>query len=418
LGKTKKAKTSHLCKKKSTMKRIGIILFTLLTFIGCRKDHEDHEEIHEIKVAALLSQTGGWSNLGITSKASLEIAAEEINADFKCRHIPFRIELTVFETQLDPIIAAQTIENISANGYKFVIGPQSSAELALVKPIADSLGILVVSQGSTASSLSIANDMIFRYVPGDQIEGAALANSIKNAGKQALVTLARNDAGNLGLQNSVGNNFTSLGGNVVSVGNYETTVTDFTTVLANVKSQILSFNGSYTNDQIAVYLASFDEAVALFNQASSDPTLTGVNWYGGDGFVKNAALLQDPAAAQFALATNFFCPDFGLPMSTEYLWSSIITTINGMTGIQSDAYTLAAYDAMHVISKMIEAEDGIPSSAASLQSAFINSSNGYSGATGVISLNENGDRSSGSFNYWGIENVNGTYQWVFVGQSE
>jgi ABC-type branched-subunit amino acid transport system substrate-binding protein len=105
-------------------------------------------------------------------------------------------------------------------------------------------------------------------------------------------------------------------------------------------------------------------------------------------------------------------------MSTEYLWSSVITSINGMTGILSDAYTLAAYDAMFVISKLVDNETGIPGSAASLQSAFINASNGFSGATGVISLNENGDRSSGSFNYWGLENVNGTYQWVFVGQSE
>ena len=398
-----------------------LFLVFSLTLFGCKKDHDDHddyEDFQQIKVAALLSQTGDWSNLGMTSKAALEIAVDEINADFKSRHIPFRFELTVFETQLDPIIAAQTVENISSSGYKFIIGPQSSAELALVKPIADSLGILVVSQGSTASSLAIANDMVFRFVPGDQIEGVALANSIKNAGKQSLVTLARNDAGNLGLQSSVGNNFTNLGGNVISVGAYETTTTDFTTVLADVKSQIIGLNSTYTNDQIAVYLASFDEAVAMFNQASSDPILFGVNWYGGDGFVKNSALLQDPLASQFAVATNFFCPDFGLPLSTEYLWSAIISTIDGMTGIQSDAYTLAAYDAMYVISKLVENEDGIPGNSASLQSAFLNASNGYSGATGVISLNDNGDRSSGSFNYWGLENVNGTFQWVFVGQSE
>ena len=397
-----------------------VLAFSLALF-GCKKDHDDHddyEDFQQIKVAALLSQTGDWSNLGMTSKAALEIAVDKINDDFKSRHIPFRFELTVFETQLDPIIAAQTVENISSSGYKFIIGPQSSAELALVKPIADSLGILVVSQGSTASSLAIANDMVFRFVPGDQIEGAALANSIKNAGKQALVTLARNDAGNLGLQSSVGNNFTNLGGNLISVGTYETTTTDFTTVLADVKSQIIGLNSTYTNDQIAVYLASFDEAVAMFNQASSDPILFGVNWYGGDGFVKNSALLQDPLASQFAVATNFFCPDFGLPLSTEYLWSAIIFTIDGMTGIQSDAYTLAAYDAMYVISKLVENEDGIPGNSASLQSAFLNASNGYSGATGIISLNDNGDRSSGSFNYWGLENVNGTYQWVIVGQSE
>ena len=108
---------------KKIMKKLLVLLFCVITIVSCRKDH-DHEEVHEIKVAALLSQTGGWSNLGITSKASLEIAVDEINADFKCRHIPFRMELTVFETQLDPVIAAQTVENISASGYKFIIGPQ------------------------------------------------------------------------------------------------------------------------------------------------------------------------------------------------------------------------------------------------------------------------------------------------------
>ncbi len=409
------------------MKKLLVLLFCVISIVSCRKDHDDHddhddyddhEECTTVKVAALVSQTGSWSNLGITSKEAIEIAIEAINEDFDERDIPFQFELTVFDTQLNPAIAAQTVENISSGDFKFIIGPQSSAELAAIKPLADSLGILVVSQGSTASSLSIANDMVFRYVPGDQIEGAAMANTIQSQGKQALVTVARNDAGNLGLQNSVGNNFSSLGGNVISVGNYETTTTDFTTVLANVKSQIVSLNSIYTSNQIAVYLASFDEAIALFEQASTDPILSGVSWYGGDGFVRNQDLLLNPAAAQFAINTNFFCPDFGLPSSTENIWSSIISEISALCGIQSDAYTLAAYDAMFVISQMIENEDGIPENANDLKAAFMSASNGYSGATGVITLNDNGDRASGSYDYWGVENVNGVLQYVFVGQSE
>lgn len=410
---------------KKIMKKLFILFFLAMAVVSCEKDHDDHdddyddhEECTTVKVAALVSQTGAWSNLGITSKEAIEIAIEAINDDFDERDIPFQFELTIFDTQLDPAIAAQTVENISSGGFKFIIGPQSSAELAAVRQLADSLGILVVSQGSTASSLSIANDMIFRYVPGDQIEGAALANSIQSVGKQALVTVARNDAGNLGLQSSVGNNFSSLGGNVISVGNYATNTTDFTTILASVKSQIVSLNATYTNDKIAVYLASFDEAIALFEQASTDPVLAGVNWYGGDGFVRNQDLLLNPAAAQFAINTNFFCPDFGLPSSTENIWSSIISEIAVLCGIQSDAYTLAAYDAMFVISKVIENEDGIPENKNDLKAAFMSASNGYSGATGIISLNENGDRANGSFDYWGVEDVNGVLQYVFVGQSE
>lgn len=402
------------------MKKLLLLILCVSVLVSCRKDHEhdQHEEVTTIKVAALLSQTGGWSNLGISSKSALDLAVEEVNYNFHCAHVPFKIELTVFETQLNPVIAAQTMENIASEGFSFVIGPQSSAELALVKPLADSLGILVVSQGSTASSLAIPNDMVFRFVPGDQIEGAAIANTMIIDGKQALVTVARNDAGNIGLQSSVGANFTNGGGVAISLGTYETTTTDFTAVLIDIKNQIMNLQDSYSNAQIAVYLASFDEATLLFNQASSDPILSSVNWYGGDGFVKNQSLLSDPLAAQFAMTTNFFCPDFGLPMATESVWSSLLSSISSVSGVEADAYTLAAYDALYVIAKLVESNNGIPAGGPNLKTAFFNAANGYSGATGMINLNENGDRSNGTFNYWGLENANGTYQWVFVGQSE
>jgi branched-chain amino acid transport system substrate-binding protein len=403
------------------MKKLLVLLFCIVSIVSCRKDHDDHDDhddFQEIKVAALLSQTGGWSNLGITSKAALEIAVDEINHDFECRDIPFRFELTVFETQLDPLIAAQTVENISSSGYKFIIGPQSSAELALVKPLADSLGILVISQGSTASSLSIPNDMVFRLVPGDQIEGAAIANSMISEGKQAVVTVARNDLGNIGLQTSLGANFVNNGGVIIPLGTYETATTDFTAVLADIKNQIMNLQDAYSNDQIAVYLASFDEATLIFNQAGSDDILSSVNWYGGDGFVKNASILSDPLASEFAIATHFYCPDFGLPLSTENMWSSLLTNIYSLCNVQADAYTIAAYDAMYLTAKLVEDNDGVPSDNNALKSTFMNAANGYSGATGVIELNENGDRANGSFNYWGLENTNGIYQWVYVGQSE
>ena len=33
-------------------------------------------------------------------------------------------------------------------------------------------------------------------------------------------------------------------------------------------------------------------------------------------------------------------------------------------------------------------------------------------------LNANGDRANGTFDYWGVENNNGVYNWYFVGQSQ
>jgi ABC-type branched-subunit amino acid transport system substrate-binding protein len=42
----------------------------------------------------------------------------------------------------------------------------------------------------------------------------------------------------------------------------------------------------------------------------------------------------------------------------------------------------------------------------------------YSGATGSILLNDKGDRSNGTFDYWGLQNNGGAYSWVFVGTSQ
>jgi len=420
----------HLCFQILNMKKKNFALIILMAlslfWVGCKKDDHDHddddhdtcENVVLVKVAALVSETGDWSNLGLSSEAAIEIAIEEINADFETRDLPYRFELTVFDTQLNPVLAASSMQNLADAGFRIVIGPQSSSEVGAVKALADSLGILVVSQGSTASSLAIADDFVFRYVPGDQIEGAAMANTMYTAGKQAMVTLARNDAGNLGLQNAVTTYFTAAGGTAVSAGNYDPVTTDFSTSLTAVRNEIQNLNATYPLSAIGVYLASFDEAVALFNQAATDPILASVHWYGGDGFIRNEALLADPLASQFAVNTQFFSPEFGLPSSTESIWSPLLTDVYARSGVVGDAYTLTAYDAMKVVAKLIENNAGIPTSSSTFKTEFFNLSNSHSGATGVISLNAAGDRANGSFDYWGVEVVNGVYGWVYVGSSE
>ena len=58
---------------------------------------------------------------------------------------------------------------------------------------------------------------------------------------------------------------------------------------------------------------AIDECVSLFNEASTDPILSSVQWYGGDGVVLSPALTGDAQAAAFAVTTKFIAPNFGLP---------------------------------------------------------------------------------------------------------
>jgi receptor family ligand binding protein len=49
------------------------------------------------------------------------------------------------DTQLDPEKALDAIQDLNARGVKIIIGPQSSAEVAMIKPFADGHNILVIS---------------------------------------------------------------------------------------------------------------------------------------------------------------------------------------------------------------------------------------------------------------------------------
>jgi branched-chain amino acid transport system substrate-binding protein len=319
---------------------------------------------------------------------------------------------------LDTSSAKSAIQiGFAQRNIKFFIGPQSSAELASIREYVDNNHILVISQGSTSSNLAIPNDGIFRFCPGDAVEGAAISNTIYNSGKRIVITLSRNDAGNIGLQTSVGSNFINLGGQVDAISPYATSITDFSSIIQQIRTKIQQYSTTYSNNQIAVYIASFDECVNLFRQAANDPILASVNWYGGDGMVQSSALLSDPQARSFVMTTSFFAPNFGLPAQSHPQLNSIMNAIQSSTGIEPDAYALSVYDAMWVLARTLSSYPNAMEDFSSLKSEFSQEANQYFGITGPILLNANGDRNVGAFDYWGIVNQGGNYIWKVVGKS-
>lgn len=405
--------------KKRNVPAVFAAFFVCLTFQHCTKSDAEPQIQNTITVGALLSLTGNWSSLGINSKAALEIATEDINQYMEETGSVYRFATTVYDTKLDAALAEQAIINAKDSGISFIIGPQSSAEVGAIKSFADANNILVISQGSTAGSLSIAADNIIRFCPDDLLEGKAMANTIYKSGIRGLVTVSRDDAGNKGLQTSTGTAFTTLGGTVLDVAPYATTTTttDFAAVLADIKTKLQVFS-TLSSDQTAVYLASFDEAKDLFKQAAADSVLSSVKWFGADGVALSAALTSDADAAGFAAATRFFAPTFGLPEQAESKWQPLAQAIKNRTGIDPDAFALAAYDAMWVVALTYQATSGIDADFAKKKTVFQRQANNYYGVTGPTLLNEFGDRAIGSFDYWGIVSENGANVWKLTGKSE
>jgi len=388
-----------------------------LYFQSCKKSKSNTTPT-TVTVSGLFSLTGNWSTLGVNSKAALQFAADDINAYLQSKNANFRMAVTIYDTKLDAGAAKADFLTAAGGGSHFIIGPQSSAELAAIIPSADAAQTIVISQGSTAGSLAIAGDPVFRFCPPDKVEGEAIANTIFQNHIQGLITVARNDAGNTGLQSAVGTSFISKGGVINDISPYSDTTTDFTSLIASIKAKVTTLSATYGIEHTGIYLASFDEGAMLFAQAASDSQLSQVKWYGGDGIVLSSVLLTNTTASKFAARTGFFAPSFGLPEALQSKWQPVADRIKASTGIDADAFALSAYDAMWVIAYTLESTKGSTSDFTQLKTTFEQQSNSYTGITGPTALDSFGDRGSGSFDYFGIIKVDTGYKWTLVGRSE
>lgn len=374
-----------------------------------------------VHIGALLSLTGGGSTLGNTSKAALQVAVKQWNAQPSSKRDGKKLVLDVYNTNLEPAKALTGLQALAKKGAHVVIGPQSSSEVAAIKDTADSLGVLVVSQGSTASSLAIPDDNVFRFVPTDHVEGKAITDLMVKDGATQIVPMWRNDAGNQGLSDTVRATGPTVGATVSAGFMYEPDTTDFTDALAAVTTQVNDAVATAGVDHVAVYLAGFEETADVLAAAKAIPDLANVRWYGGDGSAQATALIENKDTAAFAeSAGGYPSPLVALPADRATKDAALLKRISKQAKAPADAFTLAAYDALNVSAKALLAAGTDPDNAA-LRSAFTTAADGYEGVTGTIELDSAGDRTTAPYAFWSIcasgksGTANGPAKWVRTG---
>jgi branched-chain amino acid transport system substrate-binding protein len=398
-----------------SLSRFIVFILLLAAANSLRCEQPPLHSHREFKIGVLASLTSSGNSLGQDTVAALQIATDQLDAEAKANQGGYRFHLFVRDTQQDPVKALAAIRDLDKRGVQIIVGPQTSAEVAMIKPFADAHNILVISQGSTASSLAIAGDNIFRFCPNDKREAAAIVALMQHDGIHAIVPLWRNDAGNNGLHDSVKAAFENIGGTVTSGFQYQPITTDFSAATASVASQIQSLvTAGADPNSIAIYLAAFDEAVGVFHSAAANSTLSSARWYGSDGVALSAALTSDASASAFAASAYYPNPTFGLDDALQNLWQPVANAIEARTGITPDAFALSAYDALFVVERALRVTGNLKDFA-SFKSAFVDAANAYSGVTGSTALDTAGDRLSADFDFWAVRQVNGTFSWVRIG---
>jgi branched-chain amino acid transport system substrate-binding protein len=367
----------------------------------------------EVHIGALLSLTGDGATLGTTSKAALEIAAQRWNAG---KGEKVKVVLDVENTNLEAEQAQAALTRLADKGVRIAIGPQSSSEVAGISEQADARGVLLVSQGSTASSLGLPDDNVFRFVPTDRVEGRASADLMLHNGATTIIPMWRNDRGNNGLADSVRAAATSSGATVSDGVRYEPDTTDFSAALADLSTQVQAAVGSAGADKVAVYLAGFEEVANIFTAARTVTGVDGVRWYGGDGSAQSKALVASGPAtfATSAKVKGYPSPLVALPAGQAKRDAKLLSQITKRAKNQADAFTLAAYDAFNVAARTLS---GTPADAdaATLRAAFASAAQGAKGTTGTIQLDPAGDRLSTPYAFWSVCQRSKSPRWTQTG---
>jgi branched-chain amino acid transport system substrate-binding protein len=389
------------------------------------------EGANTILIGALLPLTGTLSSFGESAEASLRLAVDDVNNQLAKSGSSSRVGLVIEDTKTDPNVAREKLMDLASKGIRIVIGPATSANVAAVKEYADENGILIVSSSSTAPSLAIPNDNVFRFVPDDTHQAEALAKKMWDEGTRVVIPIWRTDVFGNNLQSLLKEKFEKLGGKVVDGVGYNPPVGNFAASLHRInfivweqelRSLTQKVNDAvkqYGADKVGVYIVAFDEIVPIMIQANRHEALQSVRWYGSDGSVQHEGLIKNIEAAEFAVKTNFLSPIYGVEASDSFkeLEERIVEEIDRVPR----SYAEVIYDEFWVAALTLSNYNGThKDDIGSLREAFINTTNSYIGVTGRTELNDAGDKKYGSYDFWAIRplskdvNNKGSFEWTNV----
>lgn len=370
-----------------------------------------------VPIGVLAPLTGDLREKGEGIVAALDVGLPQVNRRLAAEDEDFRIRLVVKDTASDPATARTALSSLRSEGVRIVIGPVSSAECEELLPVADSLGMIMISPGSTASSLAIADDNLFRVTPDDSNQGQGTAALMWEKGFKAMVPLWRGDVWGDGLEKSIGNAFQGLGGAVLSGARFAPGSVDYTAQLDAVANQVADALATYGEGNVAVVLISYPtEAVPLLTGAATRPSLAKAGWFGSDGITLSSVVTASAEASAFAAQTKLLSPIFSredvvLPLKRIVLNDRVLREkISMKLGHPAETTALGAWDALWLAARAYT-DSGEEKDAAALKTALRAAAFDSVGLCGALSFNDAGDMQEGNYGYYGVKAKNAAYAW-------
>ncbi|ABL78971.1 ABC transporter substrate-binding protein [Thermofilum pendens] len=354
-----------------------------------------------------LPLTGELSSIGKIWEKVVYLAIDDLNKEAQAYGFNVEFKAVILDDGTTPEKALQNVQTLAQQGIKVIIGPAASSQVKAVKGFVDSNQIVLISPSSTAPTLAIPGDFIFRTVGSDAGQARVLATLAYQEGARKVIVFHRNDEYGNAFADFFKKYFSELGGSSIDVP-YQTGLSDYAAEVASLASKVQSEKVD------AVVLISFDtDGGNILSHAAESPVLSSVRWFVSEG-PHGAAELKAPAVGAFAAKTKLLGtrPLFiGNPLYEDFK-----KRLKEKYGVDASVFCDTLYDAVMLAGwAMLRAGS---SDGNAIRSALIEVAKHYYGVSGWAIFDEAGDKAYQDYGVWAIVKTDGGYDFKDVGVYE
>ena len=294
-----------------------------------------------------------------------------------------------------------------ANGPSAYIGPSLSSNVKAVLDYAAEKNILLLGYASESEELSMPGDNLFRMAVSTDRHGKFMAEVMKDAGVQTVVTVVRGDTWGLSLNSSIADALAANGLSLAGSAMFAPGNSDWDSTLTAVSAAIAAGDGMTG----VAFVGLEGEQNSLAPAALGNSNVSGVPW-----FVTPSGFYSDlTAAGDFAKAVNLTA------IVNDVADSAKKSALDGRVAGDLNFYDYAAYDSLFVLGNAIAAavESGktMNITADDLRPLVPAQADAYDGILGDIALNANGDLGSPDrFAVYQIDSTSG--EWTKTGATK
>jgi branched-chain amino acid transport system substrate-binding protein len=338
-----------------------------------------------------LPLSGELSSIGKIWEKVVQLAMEDLNREVKACGLNVEFRAVILDDGTSEEKALQNIQSFAQQGIKVVIGPAASAQVKAVKAYADSNKIVIISPSSTAPTLAIPGDYIFRTVGSDAGQAKVLATLARQEGAKKVVVFHRNDEYGVAFADFFERYFKEMGGAAIKLP-YQTGLSDYASEVAALASRVQSERAD------AVVLIAFDtDGANILSHAAESAVLSSVRWFVSEG-PHGAEELLSSTVGRFASKVRLFGtrPLF----IANPLYEDFKKRMVQRFGIEPGVFSENLYDSVKLAGWAILRAGTYDGEA--IRAALIEVAKTYYGPSGWTIFDSAGDKAQQDYGVWAI----------------